>query len=305
VNPAWRRAAGILAAAVVLAAGCTTAGVWQLHRHEARSAEVALVAANYDADPLPLADVVDPGTAALPDDDAWRPVAVTGRYVGAALLRNRPVAGTAAVHALGVLEVADGPLAGRLLVVDRGWLPAASADDAPAPPAAPVDVVVRLRAAEAEGRGAPPGQVQRIAPAQVVAAAGGPAGDPLPLYGVLASEDGAPADGLEPLPRPSADLGPHLSYAFQWWVFATGALVGAVVLLRRDAADAARAAQAVPAGAAVRTGTPGATRATTTGPRRGRRRPTAEDEEDAILDAAERARAEDAGRGHGDRPGPA
>src|SRR5690625_4421712 len=28
--------------------------------------------------------------------------------------------------------------------------------------------------------------------------------------------------------------GPHLSYAFQWWVFAAGALVGLVVLARRE-----------------------------------------------------------------------
>ncbi len=82
-----------------------------------------------------------------------------------------------------------------------------------------------------------------------------------------------PPEGLGPLELPSTDLGPHLSYAFQWWVFAAGALVGAVILLRRDepAPDCGR--RPPPPRPAPR--------------RRGR----AEEEEDALLDAQEAARA--------------
>lgn len=277
-----RRVAAVLAVALVVASGCVLAGIWQFSRHQDRSAAVTLVARNYDAEPVPLADVA--GDEDLDPSLVWRPVRVRGAYVGTAVLRNRPVAGTAAVHALAVLSVTDGPLAGRLLVVDRGWLPA-PATRVPAPPSGTRDVVVRVRAAEPpSGREAPAGQVQAVAVDQVLTVAGLEPDDALTgLYGVLATEDGAVPDGLQPLPRPDADLGPHLSYAFQWWVFAVGALVGAVVLLRREAAEGASGSN--PAGAAPTTPSTPAGR---------RRRPTAEEEEDALLDAAER-RAADAG----------
>jgi surfeit locus 1 family protein len=43
-----------------------------------------------------------------------------------------------------------------------------------------------------------------------------------------------PGDLPEPAPLPELDEGPHLSYAIQWFTFATIALVGYVVLSRRD-----------------------------------------------------------------------
>lgn len=266
----WRRAVTVVGLAVVLAGACSVAGWWQWTRHEDRSAQVALVTDHYDAPPVPAADLLADG---LDDPEVWRPVTVTGRYVGTAALRNRPVEGTPAAHVLGVLEVSGGPLDGALLVLDRGWVPAADAGPAavrPAP-AGTIRVVARLRHAEpADARTAPPAQVHRLAPRDVLRAAG-VAGEPVDAYAVVATEDGGPPADVRPLPRPSGDLGPHLSYAFQWWVFAVGALVGAAVLLRRDAREA-RAPAASPGPVAARP----------------RRRPTAEDEEDALLDAAER-----------------
>lgn len=280
-----RRAASVLAVALVVAAGCVVAGIWQWTRHVDRSAAVALVETNYDAAPAGLPDVLGDG---LQPGEVWRPVAVRGAYVGAAVLRNRPVSGTPAAHALGVLRVADGPWAGRLLVVDRGWFPAAEAADGRAVPGGVVDVVARLRAAEPPAdRDAPAGQVQAIAVVQVLAAAGVPGGDVVAdAYGVVATEDGRSPDGVTPVPRPDADLGPHLSYAFQWWVFALGALVGAVALLRREAAEGAATASATTGGTADAAAPGRPTKATS----RRRRRPTAEEEEDAILDAAEGGR---------------
>lgn len=280
-----RRAASVLAVALVVAAGCAVAGFWQWTRHEERSAAVALVTANYDAEPVAPDDLAGDG---LQEDEVWRPVAVRGTYVGAAVLRNRPVSGTPAAHALGVLEIADGPWRGRLLVVDRGWFPAAQTAAGRGVPSGTLDVVVRLRAAEpAARRDAPAGQVQAIAVEQVLATAGLAGADVVPdAYGVVATEDGRAPVGVTPLPRPDADLGPHLSYAFQWWVFALGALVGAVVLLRREAADATDASADAGTHPAADAG--GGGRSEPSAPRRSRRRrPTAEEEEDAILDAAE------------------
>jgi len=285
----WRRTAAVLAVALVVAAGCALAGVWQWTRHQDRSAAVALVEANYDAAPVRLPDVVENG---LQPAEVWRPVLVRGTYVGRAVLRNRPVSGTPAAHSLGVLEVADGPLAGWLLVVDRGWFPAGEAGAGRPLPAGELDVVARLRATEPPAeRDAPAGQVQAIAVDQVLRAAGlGDGGTTVQAYGVVATEDGAPPGDVTPLPRPDADLGPHLSYAFQWWVFATGALVGAVVLLRREAQEEAsgQATTVGPGSAATPSGPTATASSTASGARTRRRRPTAEEEEDAILDAAER-----------------
>ncbi|ADG74580.1 conserved hypothetical protein [Cellulomonas flavigena DSM 20109] len=245
---ARRRALGLLVTAVAVAVACTLLGRWQWQRHVDRDAAIAVVEANYAAAVVDLADVVADPDAPLPEADAWRSVQVRGRYLADAtvLLRNRPVDGTPAYHALVPLLVTDAsPRAeddpadpGRVLVVDRGWVPTGadgSVDvEVAAPPAGEVTVTVRLRPGEATSpREAPPGQVQAIAPAQVLAA-GGVDATPFAAYGALVREDPAAAEPLGALAAPSTDPGSHLSYAFQWWVFALGGLVAFTVAARRE-----------------------------------------------------------------------
>ena len=45
-------------------------------------------------------------------------------------------------------------------------------------------------------------------------------------YGLMKSEDPAPADRPTAVTRPVRDEGPHLSYAFQWFVFALMGFIG-------------------------------------------------------------------------------
>jgi len=165
--------------------------------------------------------------------------------------------------------------------------------------------VARLRAPEpTDERGAPAGQAQRInpdalAPALADASGGRFAAQDVVTgaYADVASEDPAPAVAPAPEPRPALDEGPHLSYALQWVVFAIGALVGFVVLARRTAEDDAEELAARPAGWE---GQRPAGRPAGRAPKRtGSRRPTAEDEEDALLDAAEQ---QTAGGAQGGRP---
>lgn len=276
MSPQARRAVGLLLLGVVIAIGCTFAGRWQWNRHVARDAVIATVEANYGADPVPLEDVLDGPGDELPVGDVWTPVTASGRYAadGTVLLRNRPVGGTPSFHVLAPF-VLDG---GEVLVVDRGWVPTGSDGQGPAavpaPPAGDVTVTVHLRRDEPPSdRAAPDGQVQAISVAQVLAAGGtglDPA-DAYAAYGALGSEDPAPADAIGPLPAPDTDPGSHLSYAFQWWTFALGALVGFAVLARRELRG-----DAVPTtGDGAPAGPPP--------PRR--RRPSAEDEEDALIDS--------------------
>ena len=270
-----RRWVATMAVAAVVAAGCASAGLWQWHRYQARSAAVAVVERNLDAPAVPIERLLAPGEP-VSDDEVWQRVETTGHYVpgSTVLLRNRPVGGAQGFHALAGFAVDSGPLAGAVLVVDRGWVPVAadgsSPQDVPPLPVGPIALVAQLRINEATtDRAAPPGQVQVINAATVRAAASPPwPGATLDAYAAVLSENGA-GTGLGALEPPSTDLGPHLSYTFQWAVFAIGSLVGAVILLRREEA---------PAGAPHEqaTASPG-------------RRSTAEQEEDALLDAQESA----------------
>ena len=154
----------------------------------------------------------------------------------------------------------------------------------------------------ASGRSAPDGQVPTINLELVADAVSSEAAAGLErsAYGVIVSEEPAPAVRPSALESPSEDPGPHLSYAVQWILFAIMGFVfiGYVIHTERarrhedadavapedektDAAPAARE-RAHDSGPA-----PDAASAPSAEPRRRKRDRDAEDE-DAILDAAGR-----------------
>ncbi|WP_331709262.1 SURF1 family cytochrome oxidase biogenesis protein [Microbacterium sp. T32] len=214
----WAMYAGI---AVLFAIACGFLSHWQFSRNADRSAQLQLVADNYDATPVPLGELLAPGTDLAPGDE-WRPVRLTGQYEAdkELLVRNRAHAGSAAYEVLVPFRLDDG----RVLLVDRGWLPPgerqAQPDAIPAPPSGQVEIVVRLRPGEAapsSERTTEPGQVPTINLGLVADQTG-----PLEqgAYGLLASENPAPADAPEAVDPPDNDPGPYLSYAIQWILFA-------------------------------------------------------------------------------------
>lgn len=275
---------------LLVAALCVLAGRWQWHRYESRSAQIEIIESNYDATPVPLADVLPGPGAELDPQRVWQQVTLEGSYVPEAtvLLRNRPVASKAGFHVLVpfVTEPTDGsePV---VMVVDRGFVPlgadASAPDEVAAPPSGRVEVTVSLRVDEpASSREAPDGQVQAINTAQVLAEGpdGGAWADGMTVgaYGSLRAEDPAPAASLRALAVPDTDPGSHLSYTFQWFVFAAGAIGGFLVLIRREKRETVTAGDLL-----------GEQRASGRAPGepapRRRRGPTAEEEEDALLDA--------------------
>ncbi|WP_265523649.1 SURF1 family protein [Oerskovia flava] len=306
-EPRTRREWVTLAVGVlVLVALCLVAGRWQWNRYVEREEQIAAIEANYTADAVPLTDVLPGPGAVLDPDDVWRPVTVDGRYEPDAtvLLRNRPVGSQAGFHVLVPLVVDEPGSPGLVVVVNRGFVPlgtdASSPDVVPAPPEGVVEVTMTLRADEPPSdRDAPPGQVQAISTAQVLAAAGvedaaWATGATVGAYGALRSEDPAPATALRTLPPPDTDPGSHLSYAFQWGVFAAGAVLGFLLLVRRDRRDAqgdehgpVSVGDLLAAQAAASDESAGPTGAGGNRPRRDTRtrRPSAEEEEDALIDA--------------------
>ena len=282
--PAAVRWTSYIAVAIVFAVACGFLSNWQFTRNADRAEQLALVAQNYDAEPVALGTIIAPGTA-LGAADEWRPVTLEGEYLAdqQLLVRNRPHGGTAAFEVLVPFRLADG----RVLLIDRGWVPPGEdqplPDEIPAPPEGDVTVVARLRPAEqlpASGRSAPEGQVPSINLELVAETIAPDVGADLELsaYGVMVTEDPAPPTRPASFAAPSEDPGPYLSYAIQWILFAIMGFVfiGYVIRTERrhrreDAEDRARGVEPAP-----RDRTP---------PRRVDRDM---EDEDSILDAANR-----------------
>jgi len=207
--------------AIGFAIACAFLSHWQFERNESRAEQIALVEQNYDAPAVPLADLLGDDDVLDPQDE-WRPVTLQGEYLAdeQLLVRNRPHGGTSAFEVLVPFRDTDG----RVLIVDRGWVPPGESDvpDAvPAPPSGEVTVTVRLRPGEqlpASGRGAPEGQVPTIHLPSIAELVDG--GALTGAYGRLVSEDPAGAGTLGGFESPTDDPGPHLSYAIQWILFA-------------------------------------------------------------------------------------
>lgn len=285
-----------LAVALIFAVACAFLSNWQFTRNEERSRQLGLVEANYDAPAVALAELVPAGAELRPTDE-WRPVTITGQYLpdDGLLVRNRPHGGTAAFEVLVPFRLDDG----RVFLVNRGWVrpgeQQADPDVVPAPPEGEVTVVVRLKPGEplpASGRSAPDGQVPTIH-LPLIADLTGESVE-VGAFGILVSESPAATSAPELLASPSEDPGPHLSYAIQWILFAIMGFVFIWYVIRserqarkEDAEDAAAvasfAADIVPTRGEEPTPAP-ATR--TRKPKRKRDRDM--QDEDALLDAADR-----------------
>lgn len=283
--PAAVRWTAYVAVAIVFAIACAFLSNWQFSRNAERSEQLALVAANYDARPVPLDDVIPRGGELAPDDE-WTPVELHGAYLAddQLLARNRAHGGTAAYEVLVPFQLDDG----RILLIDRGWVPPGeqqnAPDTVPAPPEGEVTVIARVRPGEplpTSGRSAPGGQVPTIHLPTVAGLLEPAAGDGLELsaYGVMESEAPAPATRPTALEAPSDDPGPHLSYAIQWILFALMGFVFIGYVIRTERAHRREEAEDA---AARRAGETPVER-----PRK-RRRDADADAEDALLDTTQR-----------------
>jgi cytochrome oxidase assembly protein ShyY1 len=231
-QPRW---IGLVAITVGLCVLFWWLGSWQFDRHEARSAQNSAVQQSLAEAPASLDDVM-PDPSVLAPEREHRSVTLTGSYLVEAQTLQRNPRGRSGFAVLTPLELATG----GTVLVERGFVPRSLEDpNAPAdsvtPPSGPVEVTVRLRQPQtSSGRVAPDGQVFDIDPASY------PVPLPAPVYtayGELEEQSPEPSAGLELPPPADIGLGPHLLYAIQWWLFIPLALVGLVLLLRREAGE--------------------------------------------------------------------
>ncbi|WP_377268800.1 SURF1 family protein [Peterkaempfera sp. SMS 1(5)a] len=220
-------------------------GFWQLHRHEARVARNTLIGENLGSRPVPIGSLMRPGFD-VPSDLTWRTVSAVGQYDPADefVVRQRTAddGGTIGYFVITPLVTADG----ATVLVNRGWVD--SGDDAtvypkvPAPPTGRVTVTGRLRADETshssgirDRGGLPDRQFMLINSDQQAKRLGHPV---LGGYIELVTTTPEPRVRAQQLPAPDhSDIGPHMAYAVQWWLFTAMVPVGWVILARREAKD--------------------------------------------------------------------
>jgi len=146
-----------------------------------------------------------------------------------------------------------------------------------------VTVIARLKPTEPKlDRGAVDGQLPSIDLASFASEL------PYPIatgaYGQLASEDPAVQPMPTPFPKPATEEGTHLSYSLQWFAFGVLMFIGFGYAARQQARNAAIDAEEDEDGEdeVIAVSGPSKRRVPTS---RKNKRPTSEEEEDAILDA--------------------
>lgn len=227
---------------IVLVVVMVNLGFWQLRRLDDRRAANAEIRSR-TAQPVQEVASVVPTSATLATGSSyeWREVTATGTYDTAnqVLVRNRSQDGHAGFHVLTPLRLNDG----RTVIINRGFV--AIPDDgsafkvAPAPPGS-ATVVGRVRATQVRGSFGPrdpaQGHLSELSRADLGRLAQQLPYTILPVYIELESQQPALVSQVDPAPIPPPELneGPHLSYAIQWFLFSALAILGWVVVVRRE-----------------------------------------------------------------------
>ena len=212
-------------------------GFWQLRRLDERKEFNATVEARYDEPPVPLDDLLTPSTDPGDIDDLeWRPVTASGTYLPGetVVVVNRSQNGAAGRNVVVPLQLDDG----NLVLVNRGFVPLAVADLPPVP-AVDVEIVGHLRESQVRRTGqlgdpaegdlteAQRVDIERLAPQLP--------GDVLQMYIDLETSDPPEEPGYpQPVAAPDLSERNHLSYAFQWFIFAVAVAVGWVLAVRKS-----------------------------------------------------------------------
>ena len=152
-----RRWLGFTAFVLAMLVLCAILARWQWSRYQVRLAENDRLDAALSAPAVPVDELLDAAPAgsdatALPQELEWRSVTATGTFDAEAetAVRRRPLDGRNGFWIVTPLVTESG-----VLLVNRGWAPAAggattaATPDIPAPPTGEVTVTGRLRPAEA------------------------------------------------------------------------------------------------------------------------------------------------------------
>jgi cytochrome oxidase assembly protein ShyY1 len=220
-------------------------GFWQLSRWQEESDEQDRIEAALDAEPVPLDDVV--GAATLPnevgEDVRYRRVVVEGTWLAddTVVVRNRALQGSPGGWLVTPLLQADG----TAVAVVRGWVDLQLANGgAPFPGTEPPEgeVVVVGSANLTQRRGAvgpsdpDEGRLDSLARLDLERLAAQVEVPVEPVW-VLAEATDPPQAGsvVQPVEAEVPSPAQNFSYMVQWWIFATIAALGYLLVLYKVA----------------------------------------------------------------------
>lgn len=234
---------------ITLAVVLFSLGLWQLSRLDQVRDRNERLAERIAQEPVPVETLVPPGsnddvTAAAQD----RRVTATGRYLpdDAVLIRGRSLDDAPGSWIVVPLALSDG----RVIAVNRGWIRndgrhTSIPDEYAAVPEGEVEVSGLLHPSHERGTlGATDpdeGHLDSMARIDLDRLDHQVDGDLLPVWLQLTeAEEGAPDPSPQILGLPPInDEGPHLSYAVQWFIFTTIAVIGYPLILRKVARERA------------------------------------------------------------------
>ena len=216
--------------AVLTAAGCIRLGFWQLHRLEERRAKNALIIGQTAEAPVTAAEARMQDTSVL----HWRRMRVRGvpDYERETVLSSRSQNGSVGVQVVTAVKLIDDAWPDTSILVIRGWMPAPDGrmyTRGSTREGDTIDIEGLVTEFPPAGNGAvrmpSAPQAFRWLSRDTLAMETGRAVAPFVL---LALGDTIQHDVTEivRVPPPSLSEGPHKSYAVQWFVFATIALIG-------------------------------------------------------------------------------
>ncbi|MGW0709763.1 SURF1 family cytochrome oxidase biogenesis protein [Streptomyces sp. NPDC002643] len=229
--------------ALVLIPTMIRLGIWQMHRYEERSARNQLVADALASKPVAVERLTSPGHT-VTSAERYRTVTAKGRFdtEDEVVVRRRTNSNDEiGFHVLTPFVLDDG----KVLLVNRGWIPAGASQtefpEVPAPPGGEVTVTGRLmpdETTEASGikdlKDLPDRQIMLINSGEQAERLGVEV-----LGGYLAQTAPEPKGDIpEQLGSPGDENAAlNYAYALQWWLFAGAVPVGWVILVRREARD--------------------------------------------------------------------
>jgi len=217
---------------------------WQISRLHQKQARNAKVVARSHEPTAAITSLARPGAFDGAGALEFRRVTATGTYQAdqQVLVRSRSRDGAPGSWVLTPLLLPDGDA----VTVNRGWIANSGeflrVPDRFAPPTGTVTVTGLARPSESRGsfgsRDPKTGTLTNLARADVARLDQQVPEDLLPVFIQLQVQKPAITDAdPEPVPMPALDEGPHLSYAIQWAIFTTIALVGYPLILRRRARE--------------------------------------------------------------------
>jgi surfeit locus 1 family protein len=232
-TPKWLALHVLLVVAVIV---MINLGFWQLRRLDEKRTRNDEIVDRSSQPVVQIQDLVAPDEPVeVGDDLRFRTVEAVGTYAvdDQFLLRGRDLDGQPGLWVYTPLDLGDG----TMVAVNRGWIPAGRETDAsdvefPTPEG---QVTVRGIVEQSFPDPRPAGDQQTtVAHADLEWFDDQVTADAYPV--AIRLEEQAPAQSGDlpvALDPPELDEGPHLSYAVQWFLFTTVALVGYPILLRR------------------------------------------------------------------------